>query len=532
MPSASPGSSSTVCSHVLALAHLPTGRRPRAHCPQCGRRLTLKLGAVRRHHAAHDAGHVCAAANPETALHINSKLAIAAALRDAAGPDATLAIVRQCAGGAATSGDCDKTLISEWAQGWDEVMVEYRVGDARRPDIVLRRRGAAIGAIEIVVSNAVTAEKAIALAELDLPWIEVRADETIFTPNGWTPRDPLAVVRTSDEAEWRCDTHRALHAAARQAREARASEQDEAARHASVLLAARVVDVYHAGGARDRFIYRVSERLTDGQAHTMQLKRGGVEVAAVAMAGGVDERRRAWPLIRAAFDADVEHFARDEHSFVDSPMRWAREGAAENIVEEALTDRVGRDPTPLATRFPRRWFYAKEQQRWFVPAEMRDVRWDRPADDAFAAHPAWSGAYASVREHPAPEGSWSTPVFASRPTASMFRASVRSTAPADGGWCAHGRRVDRARERTAVHRRDRTGRDRRGDRCTRRTTLGRGRRRRVAFASARLERSARRASLGAIGTRLARCGAASSSMASACSPPINSPAPWPRVIEG
>jgi len=414
--------------HISAFAHLPPRRRPSARCPQCGRVLTLKLGRVRRHHAAHEPGEVCASTHPETALHINCKLALATALRDAAGSRSTLTILRRCAGAPAVK-ECARTLTAEWLRDWDEVMVEHRVGVTRRPDIVIKRRGVAIGAIEVLVSHAVSPEKASALAQLAVPWVEVLAAEHLASAGEWAPRQPLHAAYASDVHEWRCDAHQAMHAAALDAAAARQSAEREGARHATVLLAARVVDVYHAGGTRERLIYRVTQLLTDGRAHTMRLQRGGVEIATMPLPAATDPRA-AWPALRAAYVADVERFARGHGSFADSPMRWARGDAAENIVDEALADRVGLDPTPLATRYPRRWFYARQQRRWFLPPEMRDARWDRPREDPFAAHPAWSKAQSSVRERPAPEGSWSTPVFASRPVAAMFRGNVRSITPA------------------------------------------------------------------------------------------------------
>ena len=419
--------------HVSEFADLSPRRRPRAHCPQCGRQLTLKLGSVRCHHAAHHPGQECAATRPETALHINTKLALASTLRAAAGPDSVLSILRRCAGAASDADTCYKTLKREWLHGWNEVVVEQRVSDARRPDIVLRQSGRAIGAIEIVVTHAVSHEMARALDELGVPWIEVRADER-FSPDHASVRDDgIEVAHASDEYDWRCDPHRERHAADLLSLEARRFAEHEAARRASTLLAARVVDIYHAGGSRERFIYRVTELMTDGRPNAMRLGRGALEIVTVALSAGEESRRDAWPTIRTTFSADVSHLVRDERSFADSPMRWARGEAAENIVEEALADRVGRDPTPLATRFPRRWFFAREQQRWFLPAEMRDVRWDRPPGDLFAAHPAWSAAQGSVRERNAPEGSWSTPVFASRPIAALFRAHATAITPSDDG---------------------------------------------------------------------------------------------------
>jgi hypothetical protein len=413
-----------VACHVSTFAHLTPRQRPHARCPQCDRAVTLKLGTMRRHHAAHDAGDVCAATNPETALHLNCKFALAHALRMLAGHRAVLTVARRCAG--VTTSACTEIWTGEWTRGWDEVMVEHVVGDSRRPDIVLRRNGATVAALEIVVSSEVSDEKARALAELGVPWVEVSADERIAA---WTPIDPLPISRLSDEHDWRCDIHRALNAAAAAASAAARSTEREAARHASVLRAARVADIYHDGGARERRIYRVMELSTDGRAHAMRLQRGGLEIATVSFASDSDPRLAAWRQLRAAFIADVDRVAGREGSFADSPMRWARDVAAENIVGEAFTDRVGFDPTPLATRFPRRWFWDSARARWFLPSDMRDVRWDRAQDDVFAAHPAWSRAHLSVRERPAPEGSWPTPVFASRPAAAMFRDSVRSITP-------------------------------------------------------------------------------------------------------
>lgn len=415
--------------HVSGFATLPPNRRPPAACPQCARRVTLKLGAVRRHHAAHDPGHLCAATHPETALHLNTKFALAAALARAAGPDATLTVVRHCAGVLGAPEACRQTLSRQWLRGWDDVRVEHRAASAARPDIVLMRNGAVAGAIEILVSHAVSADKAAALAALGVEWIEVSADERLATPGGWTSCAPLDVLRASDEPEWRCDEHRSLHAAALVERDRARAAERESTRHARVLVAARVVDVYHARGVRERFIYRVTELSTDGVPHTLRLQRGGVEVATVSLAPTGGTRRDVWPHLRLAFEADLTRLLRDDRSFTDSPMRWARGDAAENIVDEALADRVGRDPTPLATRFPRRWFYAAAAERWFLPPDTRDVRWDRPPGDAFAAHPASSRARTAVRERPAPEGSWTTPVFARRPVAALFRAGVRSIAP-------------------------------------------------------------------------------------------------------
>jgi hypothetical protein len=417
--------------HVSDFAALAPARRPDACCPGCGRAVTLKLGQVLRHHAAHSAGDVCAATQPETALHLNCKLALARALEEAAAAgggerDAVLTVARRCVEAA-----CDETLITEWARGWDAVAVEHRLGDGRRPDITLFRNGKASWGVEIVATNAVSADKAGALAELGLSWIEVPAEDRFAAPGGWSAAKPLPILRLSGEPVWRCPRHAAAHEAALAAERARRDAEREAQRHASVLRAARVVDVYHAAGVRERFIYRLTEQRIDGELQALVLGRGGLQLEIAECAGDVARSTAAAASLRAAFRADVEHLRRDAASFADSPMRWATGDAAENIVDEALIDRVAADPTPLATTFPRRWFFARERGEWFLPREMRDVRWDRAPLDPFAAHPAWHRARMAVREQPAPEGSWRTPIFAARPIGILFanRRQMRTPAP-------------------------------------------------------------------------------------------------------
>jgi len=363
---------------------------------------------------------VCASTNPETALHLDCKLALASALNRANGDDARLSIDQRCAG--ATGVTCEERRESLWTSGWNDVLIEQRVANARRPDLVLVRDHAAIAAIEVVVTNAISPDKARALVELRVPWIEVRATDELASPGGWSIEHPLSVARTSERDDWRCPTHTAIHAAGVAEMIAQRAAARDAERHASILRAARVVDIYHPRGARERFIYRVDESVLDGRIESLRLRRGRAEVCVVP-ADSTDAARSAWPQLRVAFIADVERFLRGDESFSDSPMRWARGDAAENIVDEALGDRVGRDPTPLATRYPRRWFYSTKTEHWFLPDDMRGVRWDRESPDAFAAHPAWSHARSAVRERPAPEGSWKTPVFSSRPTGDMFAAA-------------------------------------------------------------------------------------------------------------
>lgn len=394
---------------VSDFAGLPPARRPAAHCPACGRRLVLKLGRVLRHHAAHAPDVACVATQPETALHLDVKLALAARLAAAAGDDAKLVLQLQCTGDASA---CAATRLVSWMHGWDEVAIETQVrslDDHRQPDILLRREGWPVAAIEVLVTHRVSEEKAEALARLGIPWTEVRADERMLD-EGASPDGEFLPAERIGPAEavegWRCDVH---------------------ARRETLLRAARVVDTYRAAGVRERRIYRVDEMRVEREARALALRRDGGEIATASYDGSPASRRTAWSRLRAAFDADLVALVAGAPAFHDSPMRWATGDGASNIVEEGLFDVRAGDPLPLATRYPRRWYFARDRGEWFLPPDMRDVGWDRPSPDAFGAHPAWARSRSVVAERPAPAESWKGVVFARRPVATSFAPEAQVT---------------------------------------------------------------------------------------------------------
>ncbi|HEY2851732.1 MAG TPA: competence protein CoiA family protein [Gemmatimonadaceae bacterium] len=399
---------------VSEFAALPPRRRPPASCPQCGRRLTLKLGRIRRHHAAHAPNDRCSATQPETALHLDTKLYLAAQLQSVLASDPTLVIRQRCEGTPLES--CGAAREERWATGWDEVVVEVGVvaeGEVRlRPDILLRKNGVAIAAIEVLVSHRVPDEKAEALDSAGLPWIEVHAGaELIEGDRAWRAHRALPIARLglrgTTSRTWRCDEH---------------------LRRSRRLRAARVVDIYREGGVRDRVIYRLDEQVVEGVVTALVLSRDGREVASRPCDKKPSAQREAWRALRIAFTDHVRGMLGDGEAFADSPMRWASGDAATNLIEESLYDVQPGDGTPLATRYPRRWYFTRDRGRWFLPADMRGVRWDRPEQDAFAAHPAWAASRAVVRERPVPEYAWEGVKFARRPSPAAFDAS-HSTPP-------------------------------------------------------------------------------------------------------
>lgn len=396
---------------VSDFAALPARRRPRPSCPLCGRGLTLKLGRIRRHHAAHAPNDHCAATAPETALHIDTKLYLAAQLASAIASDAALLIRQRCEGTPLAT--CDIVRDEDWVRGWDEVVIEASVlAEARlRPDIVLRRNGVPIAAIEVLVSHRVPDEKAAAFEDAGLPWIEIQADPTLLDGDtAWRVNRALPVARVGRRGTsptWRCDAH------VRRSRRQRG---------------ARVVDIYQPGGVHSRAVYRVDDQTVEHAVTALVLSRASREIASHPCDDTPQSQRAAWRALRMAFTEDVRRLIGKGTGFSDSPMRWASGNAAANLVEEALLDVRSGDPTPLVTRYPRRWYFARASGRWFLPADMRDVRWDRPEHDVFAAHPAWTASRTVVRERPVPEHAWKGIIFASRTSATAFGASAATAA--------------------------------------------------------------------------------------------------------
>ena len=87
-------------------------------------------------------------------------------------------------------------LTEQWKiPEWDRVEVERAIG-SRRPDIVLLRDGVLVGAVEVLVSNPISVEKAADFARDSVPWIEVQASPFIYSGQSpWSVSDPLLIER-------------------------------------------------------------------------------------------------------------------------------------------------------------------------------------------------------------------------------------------------------------------------------------------------------------------------------------------------
>src|SRR5262245_1166909 len=155
--------------HISEFAGLALGERPLAACEACDRRLVMKLGRTRAYHFAHEATSVCVLTAPETAIHYNTKRFLADRLAMAR----RLYVARRCVG-TCTQPACSETIATTIVEDWDEVCVEVSL-DHVRPDVVLRRGGTAILAIEVRATHAVSDAKEARLKNIDVPWIEVDA---------------------------------------------------------------------------------------------------------------------------------------------------------------------------------------------------------------------------------------------------------------------------------------------------------------------------------------------------------------------
>ena len=172
---------------VSDFAALASGQRPPALCPLCLLPVVLKLGQVKAHHYAHARESECAASQPETALHLNTKFHFYRQLQQAQKRE--LWIEEVCQG-------CKEARRRHlWARDWDAVAIEHSMTSARL-DLALLLGSGVMGALEIFVTHAVDERKAAYLEEQSLPWLEIpAAPELYLEPTAWTMQAPLPALQ-------------------------------------------------------------------------------------------------------------------------------------------------------------------------------------------------------------------------------------------------------------------------------------------------------------------------------------------------
>jgi len=256
---------------------------------------------------------------PESALHYNTKQWLASKLR----ASETLSVVTKCASSAGNV-RCNTDLTSKAAEGWDEVRVETFI-DPVRPDILLERAGAAILAIEIRATHAVSDAKAARLAELGIPWIEVVAGGGC---DKWEPGTTLPAIRHESALALKfCPDHSqptyTRYADSATARLGRASESPTRAdlRGHGERWRFRVVDCYPYLGPRERKVFSVY--CADLDAHAIRLRLVDDDVVVVASfvvaevrasTGTTESLRKVHACLRQHVEETFSRF--------DSPQMW------------------------------------------------------------------------------------------------------------------------------------------------------------------------------------------------------------------
>jgi hypothetical protein len=307
--------------HISDFRAAPHGLRPLAQCEACGASLTMRLGTTNAHHYAHRSTARCPLTAPETARHYNSKHALATKLKSAE----VLCVVAKCSYSRG-SVSCSEDLTAVAAEGWDEVLVESFI-DPVRPDIVLLRGGVPALAIEVRATHAISETKAVRLADLLLPWIEVNAGPDC---DEWLPASVMRVLRLESHlAAKLCDTHLAvtsdeslvaqdgLSAAAVALASNRSipSLKPDLPRHGERWMF-RVVDCHPAQGPRVRKVFWAYSRKS-GATFRLRLV-DAVSSAVVAELRNVPKSERA---LRDLHQRLIEHVACSYERW-SSPLPW------------------------------------------------------------------------------------------------------------------------------------------------------------------------------------------------------------------
>jgi len=320
---------------VSEFAHLPRNQRPDASCPACQRPIIFKLGNYRVHHYAHRPEDVCAANQPETALHLNTKFYIYKQLLQAR----TVYIEESCAR------YCGEKRTQVWLEKWDSVNVEFTV-DSFRPDIALLSEGKVIGAIEVLVSHSVSEQKAQYFADQRISWLEVQANETLYEgDNTWTPEKPLAFYHCYPQFEhWICESCSKIE---EKQRVQRAYEQ----KNYVTIHSAKMVDFYFKkSGKKFRGVYFVLKKVQDNSWDKAWVK---TETNRVIASENGPITKESLKRLNEAVRKDITQFE-VKGAIIDEVVKWRLWETGQKF--------VARD----TDNYPFRYVWNEEQSKWDI----------------------------------------------------------------------------------------------------------------------------------------------------------------------
>jgi len=330
--------------------------RPRAFCPICRRPVILKLGDRNVHHYAHRPDDVCITSQPETALHLNTKFYIYQQLLQAQ----TIFVENRC------TRYCGAIRKEAWLEKWDDVRVEYST-DSFRPDIALLSKGQVIGAIEVLVSHAVSQQKEEYFRNENIAWLEVQAEKTIYEGDeAWTPEKPLLFVRCHPQLErWMCQECIESKERARKLQEEQEKERKEQEERRKkqweyeqnnyeVIHSAKMVDFYFKSGKKYREVYYVMKKVKNGEWIKAWVKTRQNRVVASENA---PITKNSLKKLNEAVRNQIAEYRGKGTAIIDEFMEWQRWEKGQKFVARDLD------------RFPFR--YSWENKLW----DEKELKW-------------------------------------------------------------------------------------------------------------------------------------------------------------
>lgn len=313
---------------------------------------------------------MCIATQPETALHLNTKFYIYKQLLQAQ----TVFVENGCIG------HCGAVTRQVWLEKWDDIRVEYSTGSFR-PDIALISKGQVIGAIEVLVSHAVSQQKEQYFENEKIAWVEVQATTTFYEGDEvWTPEKPLPFVQCHPPPEkWMCEQCIESQAKARKLKEKQdkeRKEQEERQRkrweyeqkNYEVIHSAKMVDFYFKSGKKYREVYYVMKKVRSGEWIKAWIKTEKYQV--IASEDGPITKESLKRLNEAVRKHIAEYKVKGA-IIVDEFMEWRRWEKGQKF--------VARD----VGRFPFRYFWDNKywdgkQLKWvgkWIDAESNEYKW-------------------------------------------------------------------------------------------------------------------------------------------------------------
>lgn len=352
---------------VSEFAGLSPGRRPDAVCPLCRRPVILKLGQQRAHHAAHYEGAICAATQPETALHLNMKYHLLRELSKAN----ELLTTQKCLGREREleynrSTTCDQMRNVVFASAWDSVQVEYPFNGLIL-DVALLKDGQVVTAIEVFVTHRVDDNKRARLEESGLSWIEIEANEQFYDGDQpWTADVPLshiAVHYPQALQGWRCDE--CLKPKPKIDESGRVGPR-KSQNDYSINSCIRFVDIYYPSGKHFREIFSIKKKVL----------ANGINVCAWLEMGDYHKEKPKTiqfiksPITDQSIDT-LKHAFRnhlriyeEKGAVVDSPMHWHEWPEKVHWRKAFYEDNI----------FPKQYEFT--DQKWIRKSTYSNVLWD------------------------------------------------------------------------------------------------------------------------------------------------------------